>query len=95
MKILLQMNNVKQIADAANGDARKALTLLESTVFASSEEDGVTIVEDSTIEKLSSIVLVFSGIKKVLIFTTCLSALQKSVRGSDTDAALYYLAHLT
>ncbi|WP_093060564.1 replication-associated recombination protein A [Psychrobacillus sp. OK028] len=83
----------KLIADAANGDARKALTLLESTIFASFEENGVTIVEDSTLKSLVDRVGVF-GDKKGSHFYNLLSALQKSVRGSDTDAALYYLAHL-
>lgn len=83
----------KLIADSANGDARKALTLLESTIFASFEENGVTIVEDSTLKSLVDRVGVF-GDKKGSHFYNLLSALQKSVRGSDTDAALYYLAHL-
>ncbi|WP_277584503.1 replication-associated recombination protein A [Psychrobacillus antarcticus] len=83
----------KLMADAANGDARKALTLLESTIFASFEENGVTVVEDSTLNSLVDRVGVF-GDKKGSHFYNLLSALQKSVRGSDTDAALYYLAHL-
>lgn len=83
----------KKIADAANGDARKALTLLESTIFASFEENGITIVEDSILNSLVDRVGVF-GDKKGSHFYNLLSALQKSVRGSDTDAALYYLAHL-
>ncbi|WP_342559649.1 replication-associated recombination protein A [Psychrobacillus sp. FSL W7-1457] len=82
-----------KIADASNGDARKALTLLESTIFASFEEDGITVVEDSTLDSLIDRVGVF-GDKKGSHFYNLLSALQKSVRGSDTDAALYYLAHL-
>ena len=82
-----------KIAEAANGDARKALTLLESTIFASFEENGVTKVEDSILNSLVDRVGVF-GDKKGSHFYNLLSALQKSVRGSDTDAALYYLAHL-
>lgn len=82
-----------KIAEAANGDARKALTLLESTIFASFEENGVTKVEDSILNSLIDRVGVF-GDKKGSHFYNLLSALQKSVRGSDTDAALFYLAHL-
>ncbi len=82
-----------KIADASNGDARKALTLLESTIFASFEENGVTVVENGTLDSLIDRVGVF-GDKKGSHFYNLLSALQKSVRGSDTDAALYYLAHL-
>ncbi len=93
MKIAITDEQRKKMADAANGDARKALTLLESTVFASSEEDGITIVEDALVNSLVDRVGVF-GDKKGSHYYNLLSALQKSVRGSDTDAALYYLAHL-
>ncbi len=82
-----------RIAEAANGDARKALTLLESTIFASFEEDGMTVVSDSILNSLIERVGVF-GDKNGSHFYNLLSALQKSVRGSDTDAALFYLAHL-
>ncbi|TQR19232.1 replication-associated recombination protein A [Psychrobacillus vulpis] len=92
-KIDLTDDQRKKIADAANGDARKALTLLESTVFASFEQNGVTVIEDSILNSLIDRVGVF-GDKKGSHFYNLLSALQKSVRGSDTDAALYYLAHL-
>lgn len=93
MSISITDEQRKKIADAANGDARKALTLLESTVSASFEEDGVTKVEDGILNSLVNRVGVF-GDKKGSHFYNLLSALQKSVRGSDTDAALYYLAHL-
>ncbi|SER84661.1 replication-associated recombination protein A [Psychrobacillus sp. OK032] len=93
MVIAIAEEQRKKIADAANGDARKALTLLESTIFASFEEDGVTKVQDSILNSLIDRVGVF-GDKKGSHFYNLLSALQKSVRGSDTDAALYYLAHL-
>lgn len=84
---------VTAIATASNGDARKALTLLESVYYASDEEDGVTLVRDATIESLAKRIGVY-GDQKGSHFYNLLSALQKSVRGSDVDAALYYLAHL-
>lgn len=84
---------IGKIAAGSNGDARKALTLLESVVYASDEEDGVTIVEDSVIDNLVDRIGVY-GDKKGSHFYNLLSALQKSVRGSDVDAALYYMAHL-
>ncbi|MBS7344462.1 MAG: replication-associated recombination protein A [Caryophanon sp.] len=84
---------VTAIATASNGDARKALTLLESVYYASDEEDGVTLVRDATIASLAKRIGVY-GDQKGSHFYNLLSALQKSVRGSDVDAALYYLAHL-
>lgn len=82
-----------KIAEASNGDARKALTLLESVYYASDEVDGVTKLNDRAIEQLAKRIGVY-GDKGGSHFYNLLSALQKSVRGSDVNAALYYLAHL-
>lgn len=92
---IIQISDEQQmkIADAANGDARKALTILESVVSASDEEDGVVIIEDALLQNLVDRIGVF-GDKKGSHFYNLLSALQKSVRGSDVNAAMYYLAHL-
>ncbi|BDH62399.1 recombinase RarA [Lysinibacillus sp. PLM2] len=84
---------LNKIALSANGDARKALTLMESVYFASDEEDGKAIVKDHIIEHLAKRIGVY-GDKAGSHFYNLLSALQKSVRGSDTNAAIYYLAHL-
>ncbi|AOV07943.1 replication-associated recombination protein A [Sporosarcina ureilytica] len=82
-----------KIAEGVNGDARKALNVLESVVIASDEEDGETIVEDWLVENLIGRIGLFSD-KKGSHFYNLLSALQKSIRGSDVNAAIYYLAHL-
>lgn len=92
-KIEISQQQQLKIAEAANGDARKALTILESVVSASDEEDGVTIVDDALLQNLVDRIGVF-GDKKGSHFYNLLSALQKSVRGSDVNAAMYYLAHL-
>jgi len=81
------------IAEGVNGDARKALNVLESAVIASDEIDGETILEDWLIENLLGRIGLF-GDNKGSHFYNLLSALQKSVRGSDVNAAIYYLAHL-
>ncbi|RTQ95859.1 replication-associated recombination protein A [Lysinibacillus telephonicus] len=91
--IAITKEQIEKIALAANGDARKALTLLESVYFASDEKEGQSIVEDHVIEHLSKRIGVY-GDKGGSHFYNLLSALQKSVRGSDPNAALYYLAHL-
>ena len=82
-----------KMAEASNGDARKALTLLESVYYASDEVNGVTQLNDNAIEALAKRIGVY-GDKGGSHFYNLLSALQKSVRGSDVNAALYYLAHL-
>lgn len=86
-------DQLERIANAANGDARKALTLLESVYYASDEIDGTTRLNDNAIDALAKRIGVF-GDKGGSNFYNLLSALQKSVRGSDVNAALYYLAHL-
>lgn len=85
---------IEKIAIGANGDARRALTLLELIVQASSknEDDEIEIL-DETIADFVHDVGVY-GDKKGSTFYNLLSALQKSIRGSDVNAALYYLAHL-
>ena len=84
---------LKRIAESANGDARKALSMLESIFYASEKIDGKTILSDDAIESIAKRIGVY-GDKGGSHFYNLLSALQKSVRGSDVDAALYYLAHL-
>ncbi|MBD8026791.1 replication-associated recombination protein A [Ureibacillus sp. Re31] len=91
--IVISEEQIQKIALASNGDARKALTLLESIYYASDEVDEQTIVQDHIVEHLSERIGVY-GDKGGSHFYNLLSALQKSVRGSDTNAAIYYLAHL-
>lgn len=94
-KLTIQINDeqIKMIAQGANGDARKALTLLESIVYASDQENDTYIIETKTIEGMIDKVGVYSD-KKGSHYYNLLSSLQKSIRGSDVNAALYYLAHL-
>ena len=93
MKIEVTEDQIQKIAEGVNGDARKALTLLESIISASDEEQGKIIVEDWLIDNLiGRIGLV--GDKKGSHHYNLLSALQKSVRGSDVNAAIFYLANL-
>ena len=51
-KIGITNEQLQMIAEGVNGDARKALNVLESTVIASDEVDGETIVEDWLIKNL-------------------------------------------
>ncbi|AQQ52927.1 replication-associated recombination protein A [Planococcus lenghuensis] len=91
--INISPEQIERLAVGSIGDARKALTMLESVVFASDEAGGIVRIEDDIIEQMMKRIGVF-GDKKGSHFYNLLSALQKSVRGSDVDAAMYYLAHL-
>ncbi|MGO5011305.1 replication-associated recombination protein A [Niallia sp. Sow4_A1] len=93
LSIQIREEQIKRISKGTNGDARKSLTLLESIVYSSDKEDGIFTIKDETIDQMIEKVGVF-GDKKGSHFYNLLSSLQKSIRGSDVDAALYYLAHL-
>ncbi|QFK72307.1 replication-associated recombination protein A [Pradoshia sp. D12] len=93
MDIRITEEQIKKIALHSNGDARKSLTLLESTVYSSTRDEDTYIIEDEVIDDLGGNVGVY-GDKKGSNFYNLLSALQKSIRGSDVHASLYYLAHL-
>ncbi len=81
------------IANFSNGDARMALSTLEMVVL-NGEEDGDHItVHSELIEEITS--------KKSLLYDkkgeehyNIISALHKSMRNSDPDAAVYWLARM-
>jgi putative ATPase len=81
------------IAAAVNGDARSALNVLEDVVYASSETDGSVCVDEQTVLECVEN-KGFSHDKGGDLYYSLLSAFQKSIRGSDVDAALHYLARL-
>ncbi|HWV16298.1 MAG TPA: replication-associated recombination protein A [Cellvibrio sp.] len=91
--IRIDADTLATLAQAADGDARKALNLLEIAADLASEEgDHKTINEAVLAEVLASDVRRFD--KGGDIFYEQISALHKSVRGSSPDGALYWLARM-
>jgi putative ATPase len=86
-KIKLSMPAKEWLVEVANGDARQAITLLEATV---SLYGKVTV--KNMIETLQSKFLRYD--KKGEEHYNTISALIKSMRASQPDAALYYLARM-
>ena len=81
------------LAGFANGDARVALNTLEMVVLNGRYEDGVTTVTKEVVEQCIS--------QKSLLYDkngeehyNLISALHKSMRNSDVDAAVYWLARM-
>ena len=81
------------IAVFANGDARTALSTLEMAVLNGDLENDVMTVTVDTVEQCTS--------KKSLLYDkngeehyNLISALHKSMRNSDPDAAVYWLARM-
>lgn len=90
----IENNALKYIAMMSDGDMRRALNLLELIFYtAIPDKDNVVNITLSHIENLN-----FSKIsnfdKDGDTHYDLLSALQKSIRGSDPDASLHYLARL-
>ncbi|MCW8193938.1 replication-associated recombination protein A [Proteobacteria bacterium 005FR1] len=81
------------LAQAADGDARTALNLLEITTDLATEEKGVWTVNEETVrEALGGNVRRFD--KGGEYFYDQISAMHKAVRGSSPDAALYWFARM-
>jgi len=81
------------LAQAADGDARRALNFLEMAVdLADTESTAPTLTAERVREVVVGGVRRFD--KQGEAFYDQISALHKSVRGSDPDAALYWLARM-
>ena len=87
--IKIDKKTLEYIATLASGDLRYALNLLEMAYYSTS--DGEVSVE--TIKTINSKPVFFHD-KNEDGHYDVLSALQKSIRGSDVDASLHYLARL-
>jgi putative ATPase len=85
---------IERIAILANGDARSAYNTLEALIFGTvPDADGRRVVSQAVLEEVLQ--------KKLLPYDksgeehfNLISALHKSVRNSDPDAALYWLARM-
>ena len=91
--ILIEGSLVKQIALSANGDVRRALNTLELCLLTAETLDNNIIIESQTVEEIlstNSVRYDREGDEHYDI----VSAYQKSMRGSDPDAAVYYLGRL-
>ena len=92
-RVILPEGTVEAIAAFANGDARSALSILEMVVL-NGDTDGQTVtVRPEVLEQCIS--------RKSLLYDktgeehyNLISALHKSMRNSDPDAAVYWLARM-
>ena len=84
---------LRQIARASDGDARRALTVLETAALVASEADGVSeLGETQLVEALQKKIVRYD--KGGEEHYNLISALHKSVRNSDDRAALYWLTRM-
>jgi len=81
------------LASYASGDARNALNALEVAVkLAKARPDGQSITREIATEALQQRVLIYD--KQGEEHYNLISALHKSIRNSDPDAALYWLGRM-
>ncbi len=92
--ISLEEDLIGMIASFSNGDARMALSTLEMAVLnGDMDKDGGITVTKQTVEQITG--------KKALLYDkngeehyNLISALHKSMRNSDPDASVYWLARM-
>jgi len=91
--VQLDQQQLDQLSMAADGDARRALNLLELSLELAPERDGAKYIgADTVAEVLDGFVRRFD--KGGDLFYEQISALHKSVRGSSPDAALYWFCRM-
>lgn len=97
---ILKNKNVSLDVDAkdtlikySNGDSRALLNALEIAVFSENEKDGkINICKDTIENSIQKKIAIYD--KKGDRHYDTISAFIKSMRGSDPDAAVYYLAKM-
>ncbi len=87
--IVIDEDAKNTIARLSSGDLRSAINLLEVSYYATKDKH-VTL---EVVEKINAKAVFFSDANEDGHYDV-LSGLQKSIRGSDVDAALHYLARL-
>jgi putative ATPase len=93
-RVAISEDQLRQVAIFANGDARAAYNTLEAAALAASkDENGRAAITDAILEDAIQ--------RKMLLYDksgeehyNLISALHKSVRNSDPDAALYWLGRI-
>jgi len=87
--IVIDKKSISIIASLSGGDFRAALNLLETAYYSTNDKK----INEEIIKKINSKPIIFHD-KNEDGHYDLLSAFQKSIRGSDPDAAIYYLARL-
>jgi len=82
-----------ELAASVDGDARRALNYLEIAADLADAKDGSTVITEALLHEVMG-----GGLRRFdkggEAFYDQISALHKSVRGSDPDAALYWFARM-
>ncbi|HBG5257613.1 TPA: replication-associated recombination protein A [Clostridioides difficile] len=94
MDIECNNNAIEDIAILSDGDMRRALNILEVVVYSTKpNKDNITYI-DSDVIRASTFNKIINYDKNSDSHYDILSAFQKSIRGSDPQASIHYLARL-
>ena len=91
-EIKISDESLMKLCRAAAGDVRKALNMLELCLLTSENETEIDIKDETTEEILAANAVRYD--REGDEHYDIISAYQKSMRGSDPDAAVYYLGRL-
>ena len=90
--IIITDEAIQKIAMASAGDVRKSLNMLELCIVTAETGESITVSDDMVEEILASNAIRYD--REGDEHYDIISAYQKSMRGSDPDAAIYYLGRL-
>ncbi len=93
LRVQVDNDVLDMLARAADGDARRALNLLEIAADLAQQQQDQQVISEETVKEV-----ITGGVRRFDkggdVFHDQISALHKSVRGSSPDAALYWLARM-
>lgn len=93
LTLTLEDHVLRSIALSCGGDVRKSINTLEIAYLSASVENGIKSITAQQLQTVSQRAALRYN-KSDDVHYDLLSALQKSIRGSDENAALHYLARL-
>ena len=88
----IELKETDAILRYSGGDARKLLNILELVVEADNDSEKVVVTDEKVVQRLQQNPLAYD--KDGEMHYAIISAFIKSIRGSDPDGALYWLARM-
>jgi putative ATPase len=88
----IELRETSAMLRYSGGDARKLLNILELVVEATPAKEDVVVTDDVVVNRLQQNPLAYD--KDGEMHYDIISAFIKSIRGSDPDAALYWMARM-
>ena len=92
-EMVITISDIEELLHYGGGDARRTLNLLESCIIQIGKNDGAIEISSDLIKETARHNALLYDKKGDYHYDT-ISAFIKSIRGSDPDAAVYYLARM-